>query len=295
MAKVTILRGVPGCGKSTWAHAQAGKPAIVSRDDLRVAIWGSCDQDYYKDASLKAKEAVITDAQNSAVEAALRNGRDVIIDNTNIEWRFVKDFAKIAAKHGATVDVKVFDVPLATALKQNLHRTRTVPEEVIRKMHSAFQSNKHMVLEPEVGPVAYNGTPGKPKAFMYDLDGTVFHMNDKRGPYDINVLVDDVDETIADIIVYLADGFIPIAMSGRKTVTRVDTIEALNLHGIPFDHLFMRADGDDRKDSIIKAELFDMFVRDHFDVQFVLDDRRQVVEMWRAMGIKCLQVQEGDF
>jgi hypothetical protein len=36
-------------------------------------------------------------------------------------------------------------------------------------------------------------------------------------------------------------------------------------------------------------------VRDNFDVQFVLDDRDQVVEMWRAMGLTCLQVAPGNF
>jgi hypothetical protein len=84
-------------------------------------------------------------------------------------------------------------------------------------------------------------------------------------------------------------------MSGRKTATRQTTIDCLNRDDVPFDHLFMRADGDDRKDNIVKDELFEAHVRDHFDVQFVLDDRNQVVDMWRAKGIKCAQVAPGDF
>ena len=32
-----------------------------------------------------------------------------------------------------------------------------------------------------------------------------------------------------------------------------------------------------------------------FDVKFVLDDRDQVVEMWRDMGLPCFQVAPGDF
>jgi hypothetical protein len=64
---------------------------------------------------------------------------------------------------------------------------------------------------------------------------------------------------------------------------------------ITYDHLFMRPEKDMRPDNIVKAELFDQYVRDNFDVRFVLDDRDQVVDMWRAMGIKTLQVEPGAF
>ena len=45
----------------------------------------------------------------------------------------------------------------------------------------------------------------------------------------------------------------------------------------------------------IKREIFENYIRDYYNIQFVLDDRNQVVEMWRSLGLKCLQVQEGDF
>ena len=31
------------------------------------------------------------------------------------------------------------------------------------------------------------------------------------------------------------------------------------------------------------------------NVLFILDDRNGVVEMWRSLGLKCLQVAEGNF
>lgn len=57
----------------------------------------------------------------------------------------------------------------------------------------------------------------------------------------------------------------------------------------------MRPEGDIRKDSIVKREIFENYIRDYYNIQFVLDDRNQVVEMWRSLGLKCLQVAEGDF
>ena len=86
-----------------------------------------------------------------------------------------------------------------------------------------------------------------------------------------------------------------IVMSGRDESCRTETERWLNKHNIPFDFLFMRPEGDMRKDNIIKHELFNKYVRDNYDVKFVLDDRQQVVDMWRKMGITCLQVAEGDF
>lgn len=86
-----------------------------------------------------------------------------------------------------------------------------------------------------------------------------------------------------------------IVMSGRDEACRAETEQWLVDNGIQYDHLFMRPEGDMRKDSIVKAELFDEHIRDNFDVKFVLDDRQQVVDMWRSMGITCLQVAEGNF
>ena len=57
----------------------------------------------------------------------------------------------------------------------------------------------------------------------------------------------------------------------------------------------MRAAGDDRKDEIIKREIYNREIKPAFDVLCVLDDRDQVVRMWRAMGLTCLQVAPGDF
>ena len=57
----------------------------------------------------------------------------------------------------------------------------------------------------------------------------------------------------------------------------------------------MRADGDFRKDSEVKTEIYQRNIEQRWDVEFVLDDRNQTVRAWRTLGLKCLQVSEGDF
>jgi hypothetical protein len=57
----------------------------------------------------------------------------------------------------------------------------------------------------------------------------------------------------------------------------------------------MRSAGDMRKDSIVKEEIYRQEILGRYNVWFVLDDRNQVVDMWRLLGLRCLQVAPGNF
>ena len=304
MSKLTIMRGVSGSGKSTWAEAQPNA-LVVSRDRIRAAVFGSSDQDYYAVPKevLHKREELVTKIQDTTIAEGLKAGEHVIVDNTNVRPKFIKSIVDIANKAGAEVEVKVIDVPVSVAIQRNKMRGdmggRVVPEKVIREQHDALRNSRDWKPQATPTPGIYNGTPGKPKAFLVDIDGTLAHMNDKRGPFDWNkVGLDDLDEVIAEIVSMLMINNEPyniIVMSGRDEVCRPQTEEWLNRHGVPYDHLFMRPEKDMRKDSIVKRELFDKHVRHRFQVEFVLDDRNQVVDMWRSLGLTCLQVAPGNF
>ena len=58
----------------------------------------------------------------------------------------------------------------------------------------------------------------------------------------------------------------------------------------------MRLTGDFRKDSIVKREIYETHVQDNYFIEFVIDDRQQVVDMWRnECKLPCLQVAPGNF
>ena len=60
--------------------------------------------------------------------------------------------------------------------------------------------------------------------------------------------------------------------------------------------LEMRREKDGRQDAIVKRELFDTHILGKYYVEFVLDDRNQVVDLWRNdLGLTCFQVNYGDF
>lgn len=301
MTTLTILRGVSGSGKSTWARQQSA--VVVSRDAIRLAFFGSDDQDYYQVSKeeLSEKEQTVTVLQDAAVAGALKAGKNVIVDNTNVEWKFVKALAKIGYRYGADVSVKLFDVSVTEAMNRNGRRAksggRDVPLEVIQRQHERLKHTRNKQLDPVFYPKPYHGAPGKPKAFLCDLDGTLAEFENVRGPYDTNVENDEPIETIIDIVDALwASGLKVVFMSGRKEAARQGTENWLHKY-VMFRgwELFMRPDDDNRSDNLVKAALFDEHVRNNYDVQFVLDDRDQVVETWRRMGLTCLQVAEGDF
>lgn len=135
------------------------------------------------------------------------------------------------------------------------------------------------------------------KAIICDIDGTLAHMQD-RSPYDWDKVGDDVvDKTIKEILrtFYSTSEYDIILISGRDDVCKQITERWLDKNYIFYDGLYMRKHNDNRPDEVIKKEIYDKHIKDEYDVEFVLDDRNKVVKMWRGLGLKCLQVAEGDF
>lgn len=84
-------------------------------------------------------------------------------------------------------------------------------------------------------------------------------------------------------------------LTGRVERVRKKTVERLMGYEFPKGHLEMRPDGDHRTDAILKAEMAQRLGLTADNTFLVLDDRDQVVRMWRANGFRCLQVADGDF
>lgn len=291
--ELVITRGVPGCGKSTYATAwvtAAPKRVRVNRDDIRFQAYGV----YF---GKPIDEDVVTKIEDAAIVAALKSGNSVIVDDCNIEQKYVNRFAHMAYRYGVTFRVQEFNVTPQQAIENNRKRAenggRDVPEAVIRRMYDRL---KPYTLPNFPAVVPYVADLDKPVCIIYDIDGTVAKMVD-RGPYDFGrVSEDEVVGIIADIISLIsAVGVECIAFSGRNDSCYDDTYTWLYENKIPCDGLFMRKTGDKRKDNIVKLEMFNQHVRDNYKVLFTLDDRDQVVDMWRALGLVCLHVAPGDF
>ncbi len=195
------------------------------------------------------------------------------------------------------LEVKFFDISLSEAIDRDNKRTvGHVGQKVIRGMYNQF-------IAPLKKAKRLEQDPSLPHCIICDIDGTIAEKGD-RDIYDTTkVGLDTPKKEIIDIIkmIYNSGKFV-IFFSGRKEAARSDTAKWIwdNVFGDMTNtchfQLHMRKDDDNRKDSIIKKELFDAHVRGKFFVEFWLDDRNQVVEMIRnELGLTCLQVAEGDF
>ena len=135
------------------------------------------------------------------------------------------------------------------------------------------------------------------KAVIVDIDGTLAKMNG-RTPFEWDKVGEDkVNVAVKTLVNALAlCGFEIILFSGRDAVCIDQTKKWLMDNFIHYQHLFMRPEGNNEKDAIIKRKMYDENIVGRFDIQFTIDDRDQVVEMWRKdLGLTCLQVDYGNF
>lgn len=138
---------------------------------------------------------------------------------------------------------------------------------------------------------------------IVDIDGTIALKGD-RSPYDWSRVGEDEPNTpILKLVslfsighkVLTSEVIRVVFVSGRDSVCRKQTEMWLDHHFGSYDHLFMRTEGDTRKDSIVKEELYRAHIEGKLNVLFVLDDRQQTVDKWRELGLTCLQVAPGNF
>ena len=91
-----------------------------------------------------------------------------------------------------------------------------------------------------------------------------------------------------------------VFVTGRPERTRSQTEQWMIDHEVPYYHIYMRPDflpngkPDHRQDFEVKRELYERYLKDK-DIAFVIDDRNQVVDEWRRLGLVCLQCADGNY
>jgi len=279
MKKVYLTKGLPGSGKSTWAKEMVSKNPNsykrVNKDDLRAML----DNGKHSEDA----EKFILNVRDSIILLALENGKHVIVDDTNLAEKHENRIRQLIKGKAELIIQDFTNIPLEVCIKRDLLRTNSVGEKVIRDMYKQF------ILKTET----YQEDNNLPKAILVDIDGTLAKM-ENRSPFDWSKVIEDKCNEVIKNIVKAYNGTV-IIFSGRDSVCREDTIKWLKSNNIKFDGLFMREEGNNEKDSIVKRRLFEDNIRGKYYIEYVLDDRNQVVDMWRNMGLTCLQVAEGDF
>lgn len=298
--KLTIFRGLPGSGKSTEAQRlvqtllSVGITAVnIDRDMFRIA--GG-----FGVAPAGSFEEVISSIQRAVIENGLMHNWVVIESSTNLNARFLKELIKIGTNCGAEIEIRDVNTSLEVCIERDENRRLAgghfLGESVLRDFAKRVMPNGKFPPKPKL-PEAISGTLyvaplDKPDAIIVDIDGTVAEV-DGRSPYDYTLVsTDKPKQWVIDLVEGAErNGELVILMSGRDSMCRPDTIKWIRSNtNLTAFKLYMRAEGDQRMDAIVKLELFNQHIRDNYNVKYCVDDRAQVIKMYRSIGLNVLDV-----
>lgn len=134
-----ITRGLPGCGKTTWAREYiALAPDLtvrVNRDDLRVMLFNRRHG---------VDEEAVTALQYAAIAAAFGHGFDVVCDDTNLPDEHVQSLLRLATQCGARVQIRdLRSTPIEVCLERNRSAARQVIDAVVPEAAILSMAARH--------------------------------------------------------------------------------------------------------------------------------------------------------
>lgn len=294
MKKCIITVGVSASGKTTWTtefineRLNLGEQWVdINRDVIRRDIFNlkSNSSDFNWNDWKWKWEKEVKNKWNLEINYFLSNFDSlnlsgIVISDTNLNPS-TRAFLETKFKEaGFEVEYKFFPISFEEAVKRDRARKISIG-------HSAIAEQ----LEKYNNQFGEKYTPDKtlPKTVLVDIDGTLAKKGD-RNIFDWEkVDVDFLNEEISDILwgINTRCGYCIVLISGRDESCR-DKTEKWVKDKLSFspNAIFMRPVNDMRKDYIVKKELFNRYVRNNYNVRFVIDDRPVCCRLWMNLGIK---------
>lgn len=128
---VVLAIGLPGSGKSSWFKRHSIRP--LSSDMLRELLFDDAHEQRFQD--------LVFSNLRSMLKARLIARRPMnYVDATNLTPHDRQSWIKLAKDYGYDVQGVYFDVPLEICLERNHKRTRTVEDDVMRRMAAKLKA-----------------------------------------------------------------------------------------------------------------------------------------------------------
>lgn len=295
---MTVLVGISGSGKSTWAHEQWEKDplnvVVVNRDNIRQLLFGfneSNIKDYYKSDKLFSLEKEVTKYEDTIIHEALASGKDVIVDATHLRLDYIKRFSF----WNVSTEIKTFFIEPSEAIRRDMKRTRQVGDTVIKKQYQDFIRLLDHEEILDFKPSTIKNNRNLPPCIIFDIDGTLALMQG-RSPFDWKRVGEDlVDYPTSEICSYineLEEKARPhiVICTGRDGIAAYSTKKWLEENGILYDEFHIRKEKDSRPDWVVKEEMW-RDLADRYNIVGLFDDRLQVVRRARSLGLKVFHVE----
>jgi predicted kinase len=299
--EIVFCLGLPGSGKSTFAKKWVEEDPVnrvrINKDDLRLLL----HQNKYS----KANEKQILEIEESIIINSLKRGKSIVLDNTHLATdrnnknKHLTRILDLIHEHGYVVHFpfKCQHEYVQVTIKDFTHIT---PEECIindlKRENSVGQNVIWEMYWNHIAIVESCSTSNLNKdGIIVDVDGTLATMYN-RSPFDWSKVGNDkIRSHIRTLVnVYKNSGYKIIIVSGRNEVCKEQTIDWLISNDVLFDDIYMRPANDNRKDYIIKREIYYRYIKPNYNIHLVVDDRPQVIREWRRLGLNIINANPKD-
>lgn len=285
MSKLIIMKGLPASGKSTKAEelTKQGNTVRINKDLLRTML--------HFDKFNHNNEHATQVASLWLASGFLIDGKNVIIDDTNLNPKTVQSYIELAKSMDAKIEYMDFtDVDVDTCIERDNLREKKVGKHVIQRM--AFQHLDYWKGE-KVVICDMDGTLADCEHRQHFLNG---EKKDWRGFFSEmgkDTLRVDVYEQVKDAV--LADEDVKLILVSARPDNYREATENWLFHNMKFkyDALIMRFANDKRPDTEVKEEIYEKLLK-NLNIVKVFDDRPSVIRMWRSKGLDVVDVGSGE-
>lgn len=145
MRTLLLLRGSPGCGKSTWIALHGLQSYVLSADDIRMMCSGPVLNIDGKYEINQNNDKFVWSTLFRLLEQRMQNGEFTVIDATNSKTSEMNRYKDLCATYRYRIYCVDFtELPIEEAKRRNRERPelKRVPDEVIDKMYSRFATQK---------------------------------------------------------------------------------------------------------------------------------------------------------
>lgn len=145
MRVIVLLRGAPGCGKTTFIEEIDWLPFMLSADNIRRKIQSPQQT---PDGSVQTGfklDKLVWDTLFRLLEVRMQNGEFTVIDATNSKAEEMNKYKVLADKYRYRIYlIDLTGLPIEECKRRNDGREplKRVPEEAIDKMYARFETQK---------------------------------------------------------------------------------------------------------------------------------------------------------
>lgn len=321
-----ITRGIPGSGKSTWATKWVAEDPFtrvrINRDDIREELirngaannrkhtkyyvydsQGQLDRDF---------EQQVSNLERSRLHKALRQGKSVVSDNTNLSPTATSKLMRSITQQYNSIPIVVKDFPitLEEAIKRDAQRERKVGPEIVKSMMKRLGPNGEFHHIDGTFPIQKYRKPEKPgqHAIGFDLDGTLadvrsirhFVQRDQRGRRNFDAfhrssLFVPPHPAVVEILKDAQKAGLAVLITTARSAeyTEVSQRWLKEVANVTFDNYYSRPKGDMRPDYEVKKDLYKTISQD-YDLVHQVDDNPAAVKAWEENGVLVTKVPFAD-